>query len=134
MSLSASILERKKKSRNKYTCHDDVRMVVVNGLNPTETLRACLNPCSRQRLTYLLANGGENELYFEQKHNKTLAVLLENSFEDMVSSLTHNSIETIPTSIESIRPDSPPNKNRSSSRISGRKKGVPVNLSSPVSN
>ena len=109
-------------------------MVVVNGLNPTEALRACLNPCSRQRLNYLLANGGVNELYFEQKHNKTLAVLLENSFEDVVSSLTPNSLETIPTSKESICSDSPTNKNRSSSRISGRKKGSPVNLSSPVSN
>lgn len=59
MSLSASMLERKKKSRNIYTCHDAVRMVVVNGLNPTEALRACLNPCSRQRLNYLLANGGD---------------------------------------------------------------------------
>ena len=104
--------------------------VVVNGLNPTEALQAGLNPYSRQRLNYLLANGGENELYFEQKHNKTLAVLLENSFEDVVSSLTPNSLETISTSIESIRPDSPTNKKRSSSRISDRKKGVPVNLSS----
>ena len=64
MSLSSSILERKKISRNKYTSHDDGRMVVVNGLNPTEALRSCLNPCSRQRLNYLLANGGENEIYF----------------------------------------------------------------------
>ena len=96
MSLSASILERKKKSRNKYTSHDAVRMVVGNGLNPTEALRACLNPCSQQRLNYLLANGGENESYFKQKHNNTLAVLLGNSFE--------------------------------------LKKGVPVNLSSPVFN
>ena len=67
-------------------------MIVVNGFNPTEALRTCFNHCSRQRLNYLLANGGENELYFEQKHNKTLAVLLENSFEDVVSSLTPNSI------------------------------------------
>ena len=109
MSLYASILERKKKSRNKYSCHDAVRMVIVNGLNSTEALRACLNPCSRQRLNYLLANEVENELYFEQKHNKTLAVLLEIFFEDVVSSLTPNSLETISTSIESIRPDSPPN-------------------------
>ena len=119
MSLSASILEREKKSRNKYTSHDTVRMVVVNGLNPTEDLRACLNPCSQQRLNYLLANGGENESYFKQKHNNTLAVLLGNSFEDVVSSLTPNSIETIPTSRESTRPDSPPNKNLPSSRIRG---------------
>ena len=97
-------------------------MVVVNGLNPTEALRVCLNPCSRQRFNYLLTNGGENELYFEQKHNKTLAMLLENSFEDMVSSLTPNSIETIPTSRESIRPDFPPIKNRSSSRIRALKR------------
>ena len=75
-----------------------------------------------------------NELYFEKKHNNNFAVLLENSFEDMVLSLTPNSIETIPTSKESICSDSPPNKNRSSSRISGSKKGSPVNLSSPVSN
>ena len=101
-------------------------MIVVNGFNPTEALRTCFNHCSRQRLNYLLANGGENELYFEQKHNKTLAVLLENSFEDVVLSLTPNSLETISTSIESIRPDSPPNKKRSSSRISDRKKAYPL--------
>ena len=47
---------------------------------------------------------------FEQRHSKTLAVLLENSFEDMVSSLTPNSIETIPTSKESILPNTPLNK------------------------
>ena len=81
-----------------------------------------MNSCSRQRFNYILANGGENELYFEQRHNKTLAVLLENYFEDMVSSLTSNSIETIPTSKKSIRPNSSPNKNRSSSRISDIKK------------
>ena len=126
MSLSASILERKKISRNKYTSHDAIRMVVVNGLNPTEALRACLNPCSRQRLNYLLANGGENEFYFEQRQNKTLAVLLENCFEDVVSSLTPNSIETIPTSKESIRLDSLPNKNRSSSGINGIKQAYPL--------
>ena len=55
-------------------------------------------------------------------------MLLENSLEDMVSSLTPN------FSKESIRLDSLPNKNRSSSRISGIKKGVLVDLSSPVSN
>ena len=67
VSLSVSILERKKKSRNKYTSHDAVQMVVVNGLKSTEALRACLNPCSRQRLNYLLANGGENGLHFRTK-------------------------------------------------------------------
>ena len=56
VSLSVTILERKKKSRNKYTSHDDVRMIVVNGLKSIEALRACLNPCSRQWLNYLLAN------------------------------------------------------------------------------
>ena len=98
MSHSVSILERKKKSRNKYTSHHAVRIIVVNELNPTEALRACLNHYNRQRLNYLLANGGENELYFEQWHNKTFAVLLKNYFEDAVSSLTPNSIETISTS------------------------------------
>ena len=47
---------------------------------------------------------------FEQRHSKTLAVLLENYFEDVVSSLTPNSIETIPTSKESILPNTPLNK------------------------
>ena len=118
MSHSVSVLERKKKRRNKYTSHDVVLMVVVNALNPIETLREFLNPCSRQRLNYLLVNGEENELYFKQRHNKTLVVLLEKYLEDVVSSLTPNSIETIPTSKELIRPNYSTNKNRSSSRIS----------------
>jgi len=134
LSLTASVLERKKQSRNKYTSSDAVRMVVVNGLKPTEALRACLNPCSRQRLSYLLAKVGDNELHFEQMHNDTLPVLLDNSFEDVVSSLTPNSIETISTSKESVQPNTPPNKNRSSCRVSDKKKGAPVDLSSPISN
>ena len=101
-------------------------MVVVNGLKPTEALRACLNPCSRQRLSYLLAKVGDNELHFEQRHNDTLPVLLDNSFEDVVSSLTPNSIETISTSKESVQPNTPPNKNRSSCRVSDKKKAHPL--------
>ena len=114
-------LKRKKKSKNKYTAHYTVRMVVVNELNPTEALRVCLNPCSWQMLNYLLANTKDNKLYFEQMYNTNLAVLLENVFEDMVSSLTPNSIEPISTRKGLIRPNTQSNKNRSNSRISGKK-------------
>ena len=47
------IIESKSKTRKNYLIEDSVRMVQM-GLTPSEALRACNHPCSKQKLSYEL--------------------------------------------------------------------------------